>query len=573
LGPVFRAYDAQRERLVAVKLFTLDLPPEKVHQLVAELELLVAADLTHPAMAAPLATGMTGVTAYLAQDYVAAESLDLVVREYGPAPPIDAVRVAAQLAGALDFAAVANFSHSALHPRDVLLSTDETRLTGVGVAQALEKVGVTAPIRRPYSPPERMTSSAWDRRADIFSLAALVHELMWGRRIAGPGPHAIEGLTEIAGAHLAALQAVFGQALAEDPADRFETAMEFAEGLKAAFPDLALTQPGGRKKRSVTPAPVAEVEPRLPLEGETHDVVTTVAETTEADTMQADTMQADTTEADAVIAVSGFRRTAADAAEPALHDDAGFDLDRLNLRVAEPEPEPERYKPERYKEVVEVPAAPVIIAAPPEPMSLPLTEPAPISVLEQSRSAVWPLMASLVIGLSVGFAGGYGVGSRDRTTAAAVATPGQAPPVGVLPPTGREATEVAVAPPAPKPEVPPATGQVRLNPDTPPPAASVRLRPDTTSAAPKPARRAAVTKPVAPKPVAPAIGKLSVESRPAGAHVFVDGKAVGTTPLALPSVAVGDHAIRLERDGYRTWSSSIKVVTTELNRVTASLER
>ena len=72
-----------RERLVAVKLFKLDLPPERAHQLVAEFERLIAADLSHPAMAAPLATGISGVSAYLAQDYVAADSLDLVVREYG----------------------------------------------------------------------------------------------------------------------------------------------------------------------------------------------------------------------------------------------------------------------------------------------------------------------------------------------------------------------------------------------------------------------------------------------------------------------------------------------------------
>lgn len=146
---MFRAYDAQRERLVAVKVFTLDLPPEQVHRLVAELERLVAADLTHPSIAAPLAAGITGVSAFLAQDYVAAESLDLSLRQDGPASPADALRIAAQLAGALDFAAVADVDHGALHPRDVLTSTDETRLTGVGVARALERVGVSAPVRRP----------------------------------------------------------------------------------------------------------------------------------------------------------------------------------------------------------------------------------------------------------------------------------------------------------------------------------------------------------------------------------------------------------------------------------------
>src|SRR5262249_22159414 len=127
LGPVFRAYDAERERLVAVKLFKVDLPPERVHRLVAAFEQLIATALTHPAMAVPLATGITGVSAYLAQDYVAAESLDRAVREYGPAPPADALRVAAQLGSALDFAAVVNVAHGALHPRDILLSADETR--------------------------------------------------------------------------------------------------------------------------------------------------------------------------------------------------------------------------------------------------------------------------------------------------------------------------------------------------------------------------------------------------------------------------------------------------------------
>jgi hypothetical protein len=55
--------------------------------------------------------------------------------------------------------------------------------------------------------------------------------------------------------------------------------------------------------------------------------------------------------------------------------------------------------------------------------------------------------------------------------------------------------------------------------------------------------------------------------------VFLDGKPVGTTPLMVPSVAAGDHAIRLELDGYRPWASSVRMVAAESNRVTASLER
>jgi hypothetical protein len=66
---------------------------------------------------------------------------------------------------------------------------------------------------------------------------------------------------------------------------------------------------------------------------------------------------------------------------------------------------------------------------------------------------------------------------------------------------------------------------------------------------------------------------LNVDSRPDGARVFLDGKQVGTTPLAITSVSAGEHAIRLERDGYRRWSSSVRIVASEQNRVTASLER
>jgi hypothetical protein len=69
------------------------------------------------------------------------------------------------------------------------------------------------------------------------------------------------------------------------------------------------------------------------------------------------------------------------------------------------------------------------------------------------------------------------------------------------------------------------------------------------------------------------VGSLAVDSRPTGAKVFMDGTLVGTTPMVLPSVPAGSHAIRLEHDGYRHWSSSVRIVASEQNRVTASLER
>jgi hypothetical protein len=53
----------------------------------------------------------------------------------------------------------------------------------------------------------------------------------------------------------------------------------------------------------------------------------------------------------------------------------------------------------------------------------------------------------------------------------------------------------------------------------------------------------------------------------------MDGKLIGTTPVSLHAVPAGSHAIRLEHDGYRRWTSAIRVVSNEANRITASLER
>jgi hypothetical protein len=84
--------------------------------------------------------------------------------------------------------------------------------------------------------------------------------------------------------------------------------------------------------------------------------------------------------------------------------------------------------------------------------------------------------------------------------------------------------------------------------------------------------------PSAPAPSTPGtvgrfVGVLHVDSRPSGATVFVDGKPAGKTPVEVSSVDAGSHALRIELDGYQRWTSAVRVVAGERNRVTASLER
>src|SRR3954466_10321789 len=69
LGPVFRTYEPERDRLVAVKAFRLDIKPEQARALADELSPAAAAGLFHPSIVEPIAAGVEGTLAYAAEEY------------------------------------------------------------------------------------------------------------------------------------------------------------------------------------------------------------------------------------------------------------------------------------------------------------------------------------------------------------------------------------------------------------------------------------------------------------------------------------------------------------------------
>ena len=238
LGPVFRTYEPSRDRLVAVKAFRLDIVPEQAHALAAGLSRATEASLFHPSIVEPIESGVEGTVAYRAEEYVAAESLDVAMRHYAPAPIEKVLPFMTQLAGAIDFARAAGIGHGGLHPRDIFVTPDEARATGFGVVDALEQVGIRAPIRRPYSAPERIDGRAWSTQADVFSLAAITFELLTGRRPSGTGAQ-IGALAE--GEHAAGLHTVLARAMQEYPAERYASALAFVSALEAASQGRRLT--------------------------------------------------------------------------------------------------------------------------------------------------------------------------------------------------------------------------------------------------------------------------------------------------------------------------------------------
>ena len=673
LGPLFRTYEPSRDRLVAVKAFRLSVTPEQAGALAEELSRVVDVGLEHAAIVAPIAAGLTGMTPYLAQEYVTGETLDVAMRQYAPGPLETTLPLITQLAGAIDYASAAGVSHGALHPRDVFLTPELARVTGFGVVAALERVGLRGPVRRPYSAPERIAGQPWGPAADIFALAAIAFELLTGRRPAGTGEQVVALLGAIGGtADQPAFRRAFATALADDPAERYGSAQEFAHALTIA---AGLEEPGPPDVAAREQGPLEQTEERWAetLSGDQGDQVD---EPVPADVDRA--LPAPT---------APFELQSA-AAEPSLFEGIE-DIERIEDLAEAPDVAAERPTPVEEGSVEYAADADdaeneAEAEGDSEIDQWPIEEPAaasaeftesdqdgrfshPAVVMQRPSSPEWPRRALVPFALTlavvilvalVGFVANLGFDTPDpeqfppasagqelpvspaadivlpspsESTLASPASPaGQessdgpavellvddlpvvpvplvAPPV--LPATSSPAP--AVAPPSPLAPPPPASPQPspgRLLVRSSPPGALVDVNGEPRGTTPlalgeipygsytlrvsrpgyvsqvhelsisagQPVGAASVgLMPAATGAASPAraTGSVFVESRPPAAQVFLDGEGVGRTPVLLSEVAAGLREIRIQRDGYRVWSTTTRVVASERTRVGASLDR
>jgi hypothetical protein len=90
---------------------------------------------------------------------------------------------------------------------------------------------------------------------------------------------------------------------------------------------------------------------------------------------------------------------------------------------------------------------------------------------------------------------------------------------------------------------------------------------------PQPAAPAQAQQPGAAGRSAAGVGSIYLDSRPAGARVFLDGKDAGKTPATLPDVKSGAHRLRFELSGYKALDTSVTVRAGQQERVTVTLEQ
>ena len=185
LGPRLLVED-DRGRLQALKLIT-DVADD-ADALAALLDEVRQAVPPHPALQPITEVGVSEEGVYLASPVLNAATVEGRLR--GGRQMLEATLpwLRAVTAG-LHAAHEAGVCHGAIHPRDVLVTEEGGVLTGVGIAPALERLKLQAPVRVPFTAPERASGRSWDARADQYSLAMLALDALSGRRlIAGTIP-------------------------------------------------------------------------------------------------------------------------------------------------------------------------------------------------------------------------------------------------------------------------------------------------------------------------------------------------------------------------------------------------
>jgi eukaryotic-like serine/threonine-protein kinase len=251
MGQVFRAYDATTDRVVALKVLPSHLAEDPVFQQRFRREARIAASLNDPHVV-PI-HGYGEIDGRLYVDMRLIEGRDLlryVAENGGRLSPQRAVAVIEQVAAALDSAHRVGLVHRDIKPSNILVTTarDFVYLIDFGIARsaadtALTNTGHTMGTVG-YMAPERFRGTT-DHRADVYSLACVLHECLTGRR-----PYPGDSLEEQLNAHLnapppqpstvapgvpPALDAVVARGMAKDVESRYQSAIELAEAARAAL--------------------------------------------------------------------------------------------------------------------------------------------------------------------------------------------------------------------------------------------------------------------------------------------------------------------------------------------------
>ena len=249
MATVYLAEDLRHDRKVAIKV----LRPELAAVIGAERflrEIKTIATLQHPHILGLIDSGEVNGTAYYVMPFVEGESLrDRLTREK-QLPIADAVRLATEVAAALDYAHRHGVIHRDIKPENILLHDGTALVADFGIALAVShagggsrmtETGMSLGTPHYMSPEQAMGEREITARSDIYALGCVLYEMLTGEppfkgataqaivaQVLTESPRSLRPQRKSVPPHV---EAAVLTALEKLPADRFESARAFAEAL------------------------------------------------------------------------------------------------------------------------------------------------------------------------------------------------------------------------------------------------------------------------------------------------------------------------------------------------------
>jgi serine/threonine protein kinase len=259
MGEVWRAHDTAIDRIVALKRLLPHFTQDQTYQQRFRREARVAARLDDPHVVPIYDVGEIDGRLYVTMRLIKGHDLQTLLNS-GPLEPQRAVGIVGQVAAALHAAHKSGLVHRDVKPSNILLTDDDfAYLIDFGIARAAGETGLTrtgATVGTwAYMAPERFKTGAADARADVYSLACVLHECLTGNQ-----PYPGGSLEQQMHAHLyldpprpseepaaipTGFDEVVARGMAKEPDQRFATTKDLAEaaGATLAAHAAASTEP------------------------------------------------------------------------------------------------------------------------------------------------------------------------------------------------------------------------------------------------------------------------------------------------------------------------------------------
>jgi Tol biopolymer transport system component len=259
MGEVYRARDTRLERSVAIKILPQQLSNDPVRKQRFEREAKTVSNLNHPHICVLYDVGSQDGADYLVMECVEGETLAKRL-EKGPLPLEQVLKLGSQIADALDKAHRSGVVHRDLKPGNIMLTPTGAKLLDFGLAKPavpLTSVAtLTAAVTQSspmteqgaivgtfqYMSPEQIEGKELDGRSDIFSLGAVLYEMLTGQRaFQGKSQLSVASailekepapLTTVKPLTPPALDHAIRHCLAKDPDERWQMARDLMLELK-----------------------------------------------------------------------------------------------------------------------------------------------------------------------------------------------------------------------------------------------------------------------------------------------------------------------------------------------------